>query len=202
MEPKFQTSFIPKKPIDTDSRNRPIINTETDMLTLTANIIFIASLLLFGGLFLFSSLLDRQISQLDTELNSASSSIEPEKIREIIKNNSRIDKSLSILESHQATSRLLKFLGDSAIRRIKFSELSYQNRDNIPSITISSEVGSYNGLAYQEQILRESEYIKNHVFSDISLDDNGSVKFKFTGRIDPELVSYKKLIESSITINE
>lgn len=202
MEPKFQTSFIPKKTVDSDSRNKSVVYTETNIFSLAATIVFITTTLFFGGLFLYKNMLVKQVAQADSDLESARSAIQPEKIQEIIQNNLRITNSKEILDRHLATSRLLTFLSGSVLKKVKFEELSYQNKDGVPSIIITSEAQNYNTFAYQEQVLSSNEYIKNPSYTEISLTPNGNIRFKFSGRIEPSLVSYKKGVESSVTINQ
>jgi hypothetical protein len=202
MEPKFQTSFIPKKIVDDDSRNRVTINAETNIFTLTASIVFVIISLLYGGLFFYKGVVVKEVEKARQDLISASDAIQPEKIQEIIDNNTRINNSLEILDKHLATSKLMMFLSDSTIKKLKFNEFLYQNKDGIASVIIDSEVQTYNAFAYQQEILAKSDFVINPSFTDISLSDNGNVKFKFSGRIDQSLVSYKKALESTITINQ
>lgn len=202
MEPKFQTSFIPKKIADDDSRNRVTINAETNIFTLTATIVFVIISLLYGGLFFYKGVVVKQVEKARQDLISASDAIQPEKIQEIIDNNTRINNSLEILDKHLATSKLMMFLSDSTIKKLKFNEFLYQNKDGIASVIIDSEVQTYNAFAYQQEVLAKSDFVINPSFTDISLSDDGNIKFKFSGRIDQSLVSYKKALESTITINQ
>ncbi len=202
MEPKFQTSFIPKKTVDDYSRNRSIVYTDTNIFTLAATIVFIATVILYGGLFFYKNMLVKQVAQADVQLIDAKTAIDPKKIQEIIDNDSRIKNSQKILERHLATSELMVFLNDSAIKKIRFNEFMYQNKEGIASVVIDSEVQTYNSFAYQQEVLVNNEFITNPSFENITLSDNGNITFKFTGRIDPSLVSYKKAIESTVTLNQ
>ncbi|HRH26625.1 MAG TPA: hypothetical protein PLZ99_00495 [Parcubacteria group bacterium] len=202
MEPKFQTSFIPKKIAEDDSRNRVSISAETNIFTLAATVVFVVISLLYGGLFFYKGVIIKQVEKARQDLISASDAIQPDKIQEIIDNNTRINNSLEILDKHLATSRLMMFLSDSTIKKLKFNEFLYQNKDGVASVIIDSEVQTYNAFAYQQEVLAKSEYVKNPTFTDISLSDDGNVKFKFSGRIEQSLVSYKKALESTITINQ
>lgn len=199
MEPKFQTSFIPKKTIDNDSRNRVVAISDTNIFTLAASIIFIVTILLYGGLYFYRDYVIEEVKKADAALTEAEAAIEPKKIKEIISNNSRINNSLKILDGHLATSKLMLFLQDSALKKVKFNEFAYQNKDGVPSIIINSEVQNYNSFAYQQKVLVENEYIQNSDFSDILLGDNGNIKYRFSGRIEPSLVSYKKSLEALTT---
>lgn len=199
MEPKFQTSFIPKKSAEPSSNRAVREVDDTNIFTLAGTLVFLATVLLLGGLFLYKNLLVKQITQADSDINAARSAIEPEKIQEILDANSRITASVQLLESHLVTTELLVLLGDLAIKNLRFNDLSYQNKVGGPSIAMSGEVLTYNGLAFQQRALSENESIKQPVFSDIGLAEAGKIKFRFSARLDPKIVSYRKLIESMNT---
>jgi len=196
MQPNFQNSFIPKKPIDNTPDRPSGINPDINIFSLAATIVFICTALLFGGLYLYKTILVKNLAAAAEELNNARTAIEPKKIQEILDANSRITTSLNLLEKHLIASNLLIFLGDSAVKKLKFNDLLYTNKDGVPIITINSEVQTFNAFAYQESVLSKNELIKFPNFTDITLAENGNIKFKFTARLDPSLVSYKKSLES------
>ncbi len=196
MQPNFQNSFIPKKPIDNTPDRPSGTNPEINIFSLAATIVFICMALLFGGLYFYKTILVKNLATAKEELESARSAIEPENIQKILDANSRITTSVGLLEKHLTTSKLLVFLGDSVVRKMKFTDLLYTNKDGIPTITINSEVQTYNAFAYQESVFSQNELVKFQDFSGISLAENGNIKFKFTARLDPSLVSYKKSLES------
>ena len=198
MEPKFQTSFIPKKQIGGDS-DRVTVREGVNIFSLASTIIGLFTALLFGGLYGYNTLLLRQIVQADQDVNSAREAIQPEEIKKLLDDNSRITASISLLENHLATSNLLYLLGDTAVKKLRFNDFSYVNKNGSPSITIGGEVQTFNALASQQEALASNELIKNLHFGDLTLGDLGSVRFKFSARLDPSLVSYKKVIENNNT---
>lgn len=195
MEPKFQTSFIPKKQIGGESEKISIVE-ETNIFSLAATLVFVVTILMLGGLYGYRYLVLKQISEADAKLNEARSVIQTDKIQNLIDANSRITTGVSLLERHVITTKLLTLLNDSSIKKIKFNDFTYQNKDNTPSIIIDGEVSDYSALASQNDVLKKNELIKNPDFGDFLLSDNGFVRFHFTARLDPSLVSYKKSIES------
>ncbi|TSC70388.1 MAG: Uncharacterized protein CEO12_412 [Parcubacteria group bacterium Gr01-1014_46] len=200
MEPRFQTSFIPKKQIGDQSDYSDKIR-ETDIFSLAATMISIVTVVLFGGLFFYKSVLVKQIAKADIEVNNARSAIQPEMIKELIDANSRITTSINLLEKHVATSNLLYILGDLALKRFKFNDLTYSIKNGVPSITAQAEVQTFNALAQQQDVFSKSEYIKNPIFSNIALSDTGGVKFSFSSTVNFGAISYKKVLES-LTLNE
>lgn len=196
MEPKFQTSFIPKKQVGGDSDRVSFSAEGVNIFTFGATLIFIATIAVYGGLFFYKSYLINKQVESDKALNDARTAIEPEKIQDILDANSRITSSLELLERHLVTTNFLNLLGDSTVKNLKLNDLVYQNKNGVPSLIVSGEVGSYNALAYQEMVLRQNEFLKDISFSEINLGETGSIRFKLESRINPDVVSYKKIIDT------
>ena len=195
MEPKFQTSFIPKKQISGDSDRISIVE-ETNIFSLTATLVFLATILLLGGMYGYRILLIKQINDVDSKLNAARQAINTNKIQELIDANSRMTTGMGLLERHLITSKMMTLLGDLSIKKIKFNEFTYQNKDGVPSIIIEGEALNYVALASQNQVLKNMELVKEPEFGNFLLSDDGRVKYHFFAKLDSSLVSYKKPIES------
>lgn len=194
MQPNFQTSFIPKKPVSGEPEKQKVIH-DTDIFTLAATITFIATALLYGGLYFYNNLLLSQIEEAGKQLEEARSAILPEKIKELLDANARIATVNGLLEKHVVNSKMLVLLGDLAVTKLQFNDFVYTSKNGSPVLKINGEVQTYNALAQQKEILMKNEYIKNPVFSNLSLSDNGNIKFQLTASIDMNLVSYKKSVE-------
>ena len=80
MEPNFQTSFIPKKPIvkERAAPSRPV-----GFLLVAAIVILFAVLLLTGGLYFYKTVLVKDIAGMQNTLTLAQSRFEPSKISEL-----------------------------------------------------------------------------------------------------------------------
>lgn len=197
MEPKFQTSFIPKKPVSGESERVRAVH-DLNIFSLIATIVFISTVLLFGGLFFYKSLLIKQITKAGEDVNAARSAIQPATINELIDNNSRISTSVGLLEKHVVTSKLLLLLSDLAVKKLHFNDFSYSSKSGGPTVKIRGEVLTYNAMAKQYEIFNNSPYLKNMSFSDISLTENGNIKFQISSSVDSGLLSYKKSLESEV----
>ena len=62
MEPKFQTSFIPKKPIVDDVGVGVGVVRETNIFSIIAGIFFVLALLTSGGLYVAKIVINKQIA--------------------------------------------------------------------------------------------------------------------------------------------
>jgi len=201
MEPKFQTSFIPKKPIISEPGSRVAVSHSINIFSAIATIIFVLTILTSGGVFIYKNILESQILLSDKSLNAAREAFHPEKIQELIDADSRIMATKRLLEKHVAVSELLTLLQSLTVKRMRFTSLSYINKNTgLPTLSIDGEAATYNALAEQKDIFGQNEFIKNPQFSNFSLMDNGAVSVKFFTTLDPKLVSYKKYIESKSEI--
>jgi hypothetical protein len=106
-----------------------------------------------------------------------------------------------LLNSHVAVSKLLLFLQKVTLKKVGFNEFIYKNNESGPTISMKSEAGSYNALASQGDVFSKSEFIKTPYFSDFAPLENGHIRASFYSQVDPNLVSYKKAIESLDTQN-
>ncbi len=198
MEPKFQTSFIPKRPIGSTASSSSGVVRSTNILSILATIVFIITALTSLGLFFYKQALTGQIEQNDKDIASVSTALEPQKIQDLIDANSRISTTKILLEDHVVLSKLLLLLNDLTLKKMRLTELIYKNQNDISSLSLTGELQTYNALAEEQNIFSKNEFIKNPVFSNFVLGDNGYITVDFRAMIDPSLISYKKYVENSI----
>jgi hypothetical protein len=184
MEPKFQTSFIPKKPIVSEKGSNFSVTRSTNIFSIITTVIFVMTVLTSGALFVYKNILNKQIDEAKTEVANAKESSNPELIQKLIDASKKIKSSKDLLDN-------------LTVRRMRFDDLVYKNIQNVPTITMKGEVQSYNALAQQEQIFNESDFVENPEFSGLSLVENGYVQVGFKAKINPSLVSYKNKIGTS-----
>ncbi|MBA3733411.1 PilN domain-containing protein [Patescibacteria group bacterium] len=195
MEPKFQTSFIPKKPIGTAPGNAFNAIHTTNIFSLIATVAFLVAFIFSAALFAYKSLLTSQIKVAEQNVNTARASFQPEKIKDLVDANSRIMSSKQLLEKHVIVSEVLHLLQDLTVKKMKFSELTYVNKNDTPIITLKGEAQSFNALAAQQDIFNNSAFMRNPEFSGFVLVDNGNISVDFTSTLDPNLISYKKAVD-------
>ena len=196
MEPKFQTSFIPKKPINSPAGSGIELVHTTSIFSIIATVIFIVTILTSGALFFYQSLLKQQIVTAKKGIDDATKVLEPDRIKMLIDADNTIISSKSLLENHVVVSKVLSLLSELTVKKMRFTELNYTNKDGNPTLAISGVVQTYNALAEQQDAFLSNENIVNPMFSNFNLGDNGYILVNFSADIKPELVSYKNMIES------
>jgi hypothetical protein len=195
MDPKFQTSFIPKGTIGGrgTSAEIPTINIFASLATM----FFIVTIVLLITTFGYEMYLKKQITVANKVILEAQEAYNLGAVQNVIDTNAQILIVKKLLAQHTATSQLFELLQDSTIKKIAFNNLMYTSRSDYNGITMDVEAQSYNALARQYEIFSTSDLIKNPRFSDFQLTDNGNIQSKFTGNIKPDLVSYTKMIQNT-----
>lgn len=197
MEPKFQSSFIPKGPIlNTASGALMRQNTEgKSLLAYLALIIFSLSVLLALGMFGYKFYLKYRIKQMGVDLENARETLQPEVIRELTRLDDRLISSQELITKHQILSPLFEFLEVSTPKTVRFRDFRYSMTEGGIELSMSGEARGYAALALQADIFNKSPYFKDSIFSDLNLNEKGDINFSFKAIVDPSMVSYQREVE-------
>ena len=196
MEPKFQTSFIPKTPISIGSSSaigKPVYFTVIGILgTLLFTLALILSALGFG----YEYYLNKTIVQSTVAIAQSKVAFELDNNQQIIDVSNQLASARVLLDGHVAVSPLFDVLQSTALPTMTFTSLVF-DRSNQKTVTISvsGESQNYSSIAEQAHILSETKYFKNISFSDMALADAGKVTFKYRAEVDSSLVSYGSFIQ-------
>jgi hypothetical protein len=188
MDPRFQTSFIPKKPIVSAPGGGP---KSINFFALLATVIFVGSLLLTGGVFFYKSYLEKGLKEDQAKLEAARKDDDPNLIKKVIRLDSRIETSEKLIASHIAVSPFFNYLSTITLRSVRFKDFdfSYLNKDNI-TVSLAGEAQGYEAVALQSDLLVEQEELSNVIIGDLALRDNGRVEFSVNATVKPALLSY------------
>ncbi|MEX2013973.1 MAG: hypothetical protein WD896_01305 [Parcubacteria group bacterium] len=198
MEPKFQSSFIPKGPIASTPTSGASITRrpkEKSLFSFLALVVFIFSVLLALGVFGYKFYLKYSIDRMGVDLERARATLRPEVISELTNLDNRIIASRELIARHQILSPLFEFLEASTPRTVRFSDFRYSMTDSGLEISMKGEARGYTALALQADIFNRSQHFKDSIFSDLNLNQRGDVSFSFKAIVDPALVSYQREVE-------
>ncbi len=194
MEPKFQTSFIPKNPSTVGSGNTIEAIHTTNLFTAIGTVVFVLTLLASGGVYAYQKVLTKQVEQAKTDLVAARDAFAPEKIQELADMSSRIASARGLLNNHMAVSEIFMLLQNLTVVKVQFTSFAFVKKDNLMSVSMDGVGQNYNALADQSEIFSKNQFIKEPQFSSFNLTPTGTIGFKFIATIDPSLVSYKTTI--------
>lgn len=196
MEPNFQTSFIPKKPMVND---RTIASHPVGLFTILSIFILLTMLVVSGGLYFYKTILTKNISQMENDLNLAKSRFEPAKITQLKVLDQRLRASNEILASHIAISPIFTVLQDVTMKSVRFNKFSYTlNTDKEPRVVVkmSGQALGYRSVALQSDLFTQNSYFRDPVFSNLSLDDKGNVLFDLSFSVDPVFIDYRQTLKT------
>ena len=212
MEPKFQSSFIPKGPSASSSSQSftPTPTTtgipsgrrkeESNFLYFIGVVIFIISLVLAIGVFGYKFYIKYRIEKMGTDLEAARTALELDTVKELTLLNSRIISTTNLIKNHHVLNPLFEFPEGSTPKVVRFTNFLYNMNDSGLQLSMKGQARGYSALALEAQLLNKSIYFKNILFSDLSLNDKGEVNFSITANIDPQLLSYERSISNIVAI--
>lgn len=213
METKFQTSFIPKKPLTTEP-GRSISNNGSSggssIFMALAVIVFIASIGLAGFTFVWKNILLNSQEQYKRDLAKNEQSFNISLIEDLKKASAKLSLAKEIIRSHVAVSEVFKIIGALTIDGVRFTDLTYEgptgsgDSGTMGKIALKGIATSYSSIAFQSDVFGQSsklgtnKVIKNPLLSDMNLDANGNVGFTFSANIDPSLYSYETVYTDTL----
>lgn len=210
METKFQTSFIPKKPLSTSSVAPHRSSTSGFMVI--AIVLFVLSLGGAGFVVAWQRYLLQAREVAKATLAKNEQQFNPALIETLKKTDTKISLAKTFLGRHLAVSAIFDIISRLTAENIRFSSFEFSAptsgdmKDGI-KVTLHGVGTSFSAIAFQSSVFgRSSEYgtnkiIKNPILSDLSLEENGKVGFTFTTTISPADISYTNAVKATTDTN-
>ena len=198
MEPKYQTSFIPKKPLSITGQSQP---GGISLLFLVSIVIFLISLGLAGYVFLEKNLLITNITSDVTtiEQNKGGLTSDAVTIESLVQLNSRINVAKDLLSKHIIVSPIFDFLQQATLKSVRFKNFTFSSggKDaagaNRVSVQMSGVATSWETVASQADEFGKPDWkkiITEPKVSNLSLNADGSISFLFSAYISPGFLVY------------
>lgn len=190
--PEDKLSFIPKK----NNAQNPLYKSKGPGAFFAASFFAVlASVFLYGGVFLYKNNLNKQINMLNDSLLKIQSALQPEVIAELVKASQKITLSKSLLNSHWTLIPIFELLEKNTLKTVQFTDFKYNVDENgEPKIFLKGVAGGYVSLVLQAQAFKEDKNIKNAEFSGWALmdKDKGKVSFSVDMILNPSFLNYKE----------
>jgi hypothetical protein len=189
MDPQVSTSFIPKKPLTEGRRG-----SSSGLIFLLALLIFIGSVVAAGAAFLYGTYLSNALTAKARSLETAQGAFESAgAIETLIRLDSRIKEAKSLLTGHVAPSAIFYFLSAQTLERVSFTGFDFGlKEDGSATIELKGITDGFPTIALQSDQLGSSKVLRNIIFSDIVVEEGGSVSFSLSATVDPALLLYSK----------
>lgn len=193
MEPKFTTSFIPKKQVAASVSSGSSVGPAISFSTLISSVIIVAVVLFSAGLFLYRLTLESTIEGQYETLRKASESFEPTFIGQATRLNKRIGSAQKILDGHLAPSAIFELLEEFTLKTISFKSFEFEdNVDGKIRVKGSGEGDSFASVVLQSDEFGKTGFMRDVLFSDLQPTAANNVTFTFEATLDPDLVSYSR----------
>ena len=191
MDQNFQTSFIPKRPLAEDRTERP---QTVSIFLFLSSIILVASLVGAGFVYFYNTSLTNQVTQMQGDLKKAESAFEGDFIEELQTMDRRINAATEVLSNHIVVSPIFATLQQTTLKSVQYTKFGYTITGSGPAaevdIQMSGIAASYTAVALESDALTQNKYMKDPIFSNLTLDDKGNVLFDLTFSVDPTFVLY------------
>jgi hypothetical protein len=195
MDPKFQTSFIPKKAMAETTYRSGI-----SLFMLLSIIIFLVTLGIAGYVYLEKQSLVKNILYEQDLIKQNKGSFNSGTIENIVTLDSRINTATVLLHNHIAVTPIFDLLSKRTLKNVRFKDFTFTNNLKSQSgtsglgISMSGTALSWETLASQADEFGKQDLkyiIQEPKVSSFSLNSDGSVSFIFSALIDPSFLSYK-----------
>lgn len=194
MEPNFQTSFIPKKPIIKD---RVVVARPVGIFFIASLFILFTVFLATGGLYFYKGIVTKQIADMQNNLNLAENRFEPSKITELQVLDKRLNASSEILTQHISITPIFNTLEQITMKTVRYTKFSYDlgtDKNSTVNVKMSGLATGYRSVALQADLFAQDKNLINPVFSNLTLDNSGNVLFDLDFSVDPSFVNYKQTL--------
>jgi hypothetical protein len=190
MENTFQTSFIPKKPIDSSVSSKEPMS----LFSIISIFLLIIAILASGGLFFYKTYLTKQKETLSASLATVRDSFEKNTIDELGLFNKRTDTAKQILGNHVVLSPLFSLIGDITIPSIQYTSFNQQTNEKGFVVNMSGVARDYRSIALQADMFNTAKgsSFKNVIFSNLTKDKSNNVLFNLEFTVDSSVLSYEK----------
>lgn len=180
-------SFMPKRKLSSQAISRR----GWGGFVLLSFFIFVISMALWGGLYMYKNYLNDNITQLGKVIENQKASFEIPTVNEIIDFSEKISVARNLLAGHKDFSGVLDFLQDFTMKDVRFNGLDYSYADSgEPSLILSGTTRSYAGLTAQIKTLGKYNQVKRISLSGLSLDTTGAVNFNLGIILNPAIAAY------------
>lgn len=203
MDTKFQTSFIPKKPILAEQK---VVRGSSGISIFMFVSILIFSLSLAGavGTLLWKNILIKNQESYRKDLIKAENEFDTVTIEKLKKINTKIDLSKKLLASHVSVSEIFPTLAALTIESVKFNSFSFASPSDSKGglkITLKGIASNFSAVAFQSSVFGKSDKfgknrsLKDPVISDLVVDEFGNVGFSFSATLNTGDLLYSDIID-------
>ncbi|OGD68803.1 hypothetical protein A3I18_01505 [Candidatus Campbellbacteria bacterium RIFCSPLOWO2_02_FULL_35_11] len=188
------TSFIPKKSPVVEERIQK--RRTIDLFFLISMVIFLITLAFAMGVFLYENYLTGSIEESKIMLEKEKENFDMETIRQLIKLDNRLRVAEMLLGGHIDMTGLFDAIEESTLQAVQFVDFEFKITNEGIELAMDGITRDYSTVALQADKIGKNPFIKNIIFSDLDVNNEGKVIFSLTANVDPDLISFKKRVQN------
>ena len=189
MDPQVSTSFIPKEALTAERARTGGVG----LLFLITMLLFVLSLIAAGGVFAYTQILEKKLEDQKVSLNTQKGAFDPVTIQDLLRLDSRIEQAKLLLNKHVAPSAVFGFLSQNTLVNVQLTGFDYTlNADGTATMQLEGTADSFSTIALQSDALGKSLFLKDVIFSGITVQSNNRISFTVRAIATPTLLSYSK----------
>lgn len=161
-------------------------------MVISSFLVFLVSILIYGGLLLYKNSLSNEIKTLADSLERAKAAFEPSLIKELKNLSDKISASQKLLEKHISSAAVFDFLEKNTLKKVRLRSLKYSASEKEGVIVlIEGTTDGYKTLAQQGDVFEKDKNVKSISFSGLNLGEKGLVNFSAKLSLGPSFIIYK-----------
>lgn len=185
LPPTLPTSFVPPAASSAVSAYR------SDIFNIFAYAILGVIFALAIGVFLYGRLLSSELSSKENLLREAEAAIDPATVDSFVRLRNRLTSGEALLGGHIAFSGFFTSLENLLPASVRFSSMHLSiDSAGAPKVDGAGSAKSFNALAAASAAFAADGRIKDAIFSNITINRDGSVSFALSAVLDPKLTAF------------
>lgn len=214
METKFQSSFIPRRPIPaTPGSLAPQVQRHVgggggSIFFVLGVIVFVLGIASVGGAYAWKAYLESSREEMQVSLAQRKKDLNTDQISVIKSQSSKIALAQQLINNHKSVSKIFSVVSRLTTESVRFTSMDLTIPVGTPGafqLTLAGYGRNYPAVAFQSDVLNQlNKYglgatVKNAIVSNPNLNHDGSVSFGFTAQIDPSSFAYTKAFAAPVT---
>lgn len=200
MEPKFKTSFIPKKSLSQNTPQPTVHKQERkhSLASVFAFLMLVIALGVSGVVFFYTSFLESSIANKAESLERAREAFQPALIKELERLDDRIESAEQILQEHIAPSGLFSLLEATTLKSVRFQNMTYSMLTDTVEISLEGEALNFDAVALQSDVFGSNRFIREPIISGLDITGDNLVAFTVTAQIEKRFLSFENLVAAEV----
>ncbi len=196
MDPNVQGSFIPKQALNrAQSRGGGL-----GLFFLASILVFVMSLIAAGGAFAYQGVLNKQIADKDVSLQKAEGAFDATAIDDLLRMDTRLTQAKLLLDKHVSTSGIFTLLSQITLEKVQILGMNLtMNTDGSGKLSANGVGDSFSTVALQSDAFGSSKFLRDVIFSGVSVGEGGKVSFNVSATVDPSVLLYRNATGQSRT---